>query len=139
MKLCARGSTSRRALACALIVGGLCIVPAVALGWNTDYPPGGCYSTANGLNECRLGYTHALTYNSGTSIYFSAGVCVYAITAAGYIRGGGRIPCTATGTFIHECFSSGPTPNSEARTYAYVTDKWLSGHTDDSPNHTGCF
>lgn len=115
------------------------IAPSTAAAWNTDYPLVSCYSSGAPGSECRMGYTHALTYNSGTSVNFVPGLCIYAITAAGNIRGGGRVPCTASGTFINECFSSGPLPASEGRTYAYNGGKYLKGHADDSPNHTGCF
>lgn len=128
----------RTLVLCIGVIAALGVFAGSAMAWNTDYPLGTCFSTANGLNQCKLGYTYNLTFNRGSSPYFSDGVCVYSITSAGNIRGGGAVPCTSSTYTIYECFSYA-TPASEARTYAYVTDKVLTGHADDSPNHTGCF
>jgi hypothetical protein len=129
----------RRAVGAAVLVAAASLTLAgSASAWSTDYPLGGCFSTANGQNVCQLGYYTDVTYNSGTAPGLQAGVCVYAITQAGYIKGGGQIPCTSTSYFINECFISGGVPASNAVTYARLTDKVLVGHADNSPNHTGC-
>jgi hypothetical protein len=63
-----------------------------AVAWNVDYPAVSCWSSGGPGSECRMGYVHNLTYNSGTSVNFNPGLCIYAITQAGNIRGGGAVP-----------------------------------------------
>src|ERR1700754_3221075 len=122
----------RTAFAAALAVLASLAIAGSALAFSADYPVGTCFSTADGLNQCHYGTPIPITYNSGSAPGLQAGVCVYAITGAGSIKGGGRVPCTSSSSFINECFISGTSPSSDPYTYAYVTNKVLVGHTDDS-------
>ncbi len=60
-----------------VLIVGVLAAPSAAPAWIVNYPALSCWSTANGLNDCRLGYTHALTFDKGSSVYLQNGVCVY--------------------------------------------------------------
>jgi hypothetical protein len=124
----------RAALAVAFAAGIALLVAGRSFAFNADYcnrfvPTDGSFCEAA---------VHHITYNSGTtSSAYGPGLCVYAITDAGNIRGNGRTICTTTARFVNECFYPS-SPPSHGRTYPLFGGKWLLGHIDDSPNHTGC-
>ncbi|HMS72511.1 MAG TPA: hypothetical protein PKB03_05705 [Baekduia sp.] len=134
--------TLLRAEATLLSLCALGLSAQSAQAWQTDWPayPNLCYSS--GGSTCNMsGYTN-LTYVSGSTYYGTQyGVAVFAITAAGNIRGGGTVAASSTSSFVNLCYQSS-TPASQGRSYSYggypSGGKYITGHADDSPNHTGC-
>ncbi len=136
-----REGIRRRRLVCLLAVASAvmatgALAPPTASAWSISF----CGWYVAGHSYCGEGSYKYLTYVSGqTDVSHPPGLCVYAVTAAANIRGGGVIPCTSGGRFVNVCYRN-ESPASEGRvaTGSYGA-KNLYGHEDNSPNHTGCY
>ncbi len=97
-----------------------------------------CYTTINTSQFCGHGNYNSIIYNRSTGVSHAGNNCVYMITAAGNLRGGGAIPCDGDYNYdARECVS-GATPMSEGRTFVLTYSDYLAGVVNNTTYDSGC-